>query len=215
MLGSDGTAVASDEFVLWLKAGEEETTKEFTLSYPGDDEVEAQKVTIKIEDWTDCTVKDEISIHARAAKHKTEFEGYDNSKHISSLTVTENEEGYKIEISAKTSEMKSFTSTDSEQAKKGDKKWFPILVSTGVADIKKISYEGKLLTDADITERTEVKGVDDREAASDEFVLWLYAEDETLKENAESPKTFNLVLGETAEDSTVTKVVISLKEITE
>ena len=215
MLGSDGSAVASDEFVLWLKASEEDPAKEFTLSYPSDDEVEDQKVTIKIEDWTDCNVEDEILIHARAAKHKTEFEGYDNSKYISSLTVTENEEGYKIEISAKTDEMKAFISTDSEQAEKEKVKWFPILVSTGVADITKIYYGDALLTETDVADRNAMVGVDGRDAASDEFVLWLYAEDESLEEGAESPKTLNLALGAAAEDSTVTKVVISLKEITE
>ena len=104
MLGSDDTAAASDEFVLWLKADVvKDAPKGFTLSYLGDDEVEAQQVTIKIEDWADCTVEDEISIHARAAKHETEFDGYkDNSKSISSVTVTEDTDGYKIVISADT-----------------------------------------------------------------------------------------------------------------
>ena len=217
MLGSDDTAAASDEFVLWLKADDvKNTAKEFTLSYPGDDEIEDQKVTIKIEDWTDCTVEYEISIHARAAKHETEFEGYkDNSKSISSVVVTEDTDGYKMIISADTSKMEAFTSTDSVQSLKGDKKWFPILVSTGVADITKIYYGDALLTETDVADRNAMVGVDGRDAASDEFVLWLYAEDESLEEGAESPKTLNLALGAAAEDSTVTKVVISLKEITE
>ena len=217
MLGSDDTAAASDEFVLWLKADVvKDDPKGFTLSYLGDDEVEAQEVTIKIEDWTDCTVEDEISIHARAAKHETEFDGYkDNSKSISSVAVTEDTDGYKIVISADTNKMEPFKSTDSEQEGQGEVKWFPILVSTGIADIKDIYYGGKLLTDTDVSDRNDMIGVDGLAAASDEFVLWLYAEDPSLKEGAEDPKTLNLALGETAEDSTAIKVVISLKEMTE
>lgn len=111
--------------------------------------------------------------------------------------------------------MEPFKSTDSEQEEKGEVKWFPILVSTGVADIKKIYYGESLLTETDVSDRDAMIGVDERAAASDEFVLWLYAEDPSLKEGAEDPKTLNLALGETAEDSTAIKVVISLKEMTE
>lgn len=210
MLGSNDSAVASDEFVLWINAAEN-TDKTFTLSYNGESaEVEDKTVTIKLEDWEGCDVKDAITVHARAANHTEEFDGSTNGEHITLAVSGDASEGYKIAIKADESKMTKFTSTDSTQAEKKDVHWFPILISTGITDIRDVYYGSSKLTDTDIADRNQMIGVDRLKPASDEFVLWLYTEDQSLgpsgnftrklalSENEESPVVITITLEKTS-----------------
>ena len=213
MLGSDNGAVASDEFVLWINANEAKNIS-FKLSYNDKSaEVEDKTVTIKLEDWTDCTVEDAITVHARAANHIQDLPGAKNGEHITLAVSGDASTGYTIAIEADEAEMTAFTSTDDEQSLKGDKHWFPILISTGITDITKVYYEGIALTSNDITERNQMIGVDGLEPASDEFVLWLYTEDPSfepsgnftrklaLSEDEESPVVITITLEKTSSAS--------------
>ena len=128
-------------------------------------------------------------VTARKAKHATAAIP-DNSEQIS-VSVKDDV----ITITADTSKMEAFVSTDSEQAKKGNQKWFALLIGTGVDDIKTVEYNGTALTAADETERDQMTGSDSSKAEKDEFVLWMYPE------NAE--RTFTLS-SEGADDKVVT-----------
>lgn len=217
MLGSNNSAVASDEFVLWINADKAKDIS-FKLSYNDKSaEVEDKTVTIKLEDWANCDVKDAITVHARAANHTQEFDGSTNGEHITLDVSGDASTGYTIAIEADEDKMTAFTSTDSTQAEKKDVHWFPILISTGITDIKNVYYGSSKLTDNDITERDQMIGVDGLEPASDEFVLWLYTEDQSLgpsgnftrklalSENEESSVFITITLEKTSSASEATE----------
>ena len=207
MLGSDNNAVASDEFVLWINANETKDIS-FKLSYNDKSaEVEDKTVTIKLEDW-DCNVKDAITVHARAANHTQEFDGSTNGEHITLDVSGDASTGYTIAIKADEDKMTAFTSTDSTQAEKKDVHWFPILISTGITDIKNVYYGSSKLTDNDITERDQMIGVDGLEPASDEFVLWLYTEDPSFEPSG----TFTRKLALSADEDSPVSITITLEE---
>lgn len=213
MLGSNNSAVASDEFVLWINADKAKDIS-FKLSYNDKSaEVEDKTVTIKLEDWTDCKVENAITVHARAAKHTEVFDGSTNGEHITLDVSGDASTGYTIAIKADEANMDSFKSSDETQGELGNKYWFPILISTGITDITKVYYEGIALTSNDITERNQMIGVDGLEPASDEFVLWLYTEDPSfepsgnftrklaLSEDEESPVVITITLEKTSSAS--------------
>ncbi len=229
-----GASAASDEFVLWLKADElakEGTAKSFTLSHA--DEEEDVKVTIKFED-TSSDIKDEtLSVGARLAKHSGAggFNDHENYNLIDSVVATSTQEDpSKVTIKVTTVDFKdedNSTSSDSpfekfESTEKGQgtHEWFSILVSTGISDIKSVTYKSgdntaAAFTNDDICDRNDMRAVEKVDGsdypADDEFVLWLKADE--LRTQGEDKKTFTLSLAPEASttaakaDNTITVTI--------
>lgn len=85
----------------------------------------------------------------------------------------------------------TFVSSDSTQASKGAKPWVALDINTGMDDIRKVKYNGKLLTDADVADAKSLNLGDGH------FVLWI--DFDAVKAKA---KTF--VLSTETESKTVT-----------
>ena len=188
MVDASGAAAASDEFVLWLKADElkdSEKDKTFTLSHADEDNV---TVTIKFED-TSSDIKDEtLSVGARLAKHSGAGgfnETHDKDKNYEAVSsVVYDTKAKTITIKADSDKMTPYVSTDDGQDEAGHK-WFPILVSTGISDIKSVTYKSgdntaAAFTNDDICDRNDMRAVDIAadgtktisNPEADEFVLW-------------------------------------------
>lgn len=110
------------------------------------------------------------------AKHsRGDAEDHGNWKQIKRVFWKSNENPISLDIEANLGYMTEFESTDPNQ---GVGKWFPIMIQTGETDITKVKYNGEYLADKDIADRDDIiviENGEDREAANDEFVLWLNA----------------------------------------
>ena len=132
-------------------------------------------------------------ISARLAKHsRGAAEDHDNWKEVESVTYANGT----ISIVANVEGLASYASSNEAQ---GPGQWIGILVGTGESDITKVSYEGTPLKQTDIDERNDMKGIDGSDAADDEFILWLKAEEAngtsfTLSHEGASDVTVNVVL---------------------
>ena len=128
------------------------------------------------------TFKWDITVRVAAHNGKGSFDDKDNWKHVGK-EITENPENiFTIEIEENS--MTAFLSTDESQRGEDEKtsyKWFALLIGTGENDLTKITYGTSPLTDKDIADRNAMVGAyetgDAANPASDEFVLWLKAED--------------------------------------
>ena len=110
-------------------------------------------------------------ISARLAKHsRGAAEDHDNWKEVESVTYANGT----ISIVANVEGLASYASSNEAQ---DPGQWIGILVGTGESDITKVSYEGTPLKQTDIDERNDMKGIDGSDAADDEFILWLKAEE--------------------------------------
>ena len=117
----------------------------------------------------------EWDITFRPALHVEDgFNDYDNGEFVT-VEFSNN----KAVFSADFNQLTAYTSTDSEQAKYGDQKWFPVLVGTGISDLIGVKYNTS--TDLGATAVTEAQtlftAVDGNPVEDDEFILWLRADD--------------------------------------
>lgn len=164
MLGADGSAARSDEFVLWMYP--ENAARTITLSHDG---VEDKVITVE---FTDTTKPEEFiwDVTARVAKHSGNngFNDYGNYEHVTAAL-----ENGTLTIDADLSAMTAYTSTDSQMASLGDQEWFAVLIGTGEDDITKVRYGKDYLPETEIGLRDDMLGADGSAAESDEFVLWM------------------------------------------
>ena len=164
MLGSDGSKAEEDEFVLWMYP--ENASRTITLGHDG---VEDKTITIS---FVDTKPVFQWDVTARVAKHsRGESEDHGNYK-----AVTADLKDGTLTIKADTSEMTAFRSSDPEQAKLGNQKWFAVLIGTGEEDITKVSYAGEFLPSSEADARDDMLGADGSAVEKDEFVLWMYPE---------------------------------------
>ena len=103
--------------------------------------------------------------------------------------------GNKITISEKAGEQwGDYASSNPDQ---GTHEWVGLVIDTGEKDITKVTFNGQLLTQADVEEAATVN------AGAGKFVLWVKADD-----SAAYPR--NIVLGtEGKEDTTITVEIIN------
>ena len=103
--------------------------------------------------------------------------------------------GNKITISEKAGEQwGEYASSNPAQ---GTHEWVGLVIDTGEKDITKVTFNGELLTQADVEEAATVN------AGAGKFVLWVKADD-----SASYPR--NIVLGtEGKEDTTITVEIIN------
>ena len=103
--------------------------------------------------------------------------------------------GNKITISEKAGEQwGEYASSNPAQ---GTHEWVGLVIDTGEKDITKVTFNGELLTQADVEEAATVN------AGAGKFVLWVKADD-----SASYPR--NIVLGtEGKEDTTITIEIIN------
>lgn len=103
--------------------------------------------------------------------------------------------GNKITISEKAGEQwGDYASSNPAQ---GTHEWVGLVIDTGEKDITKVTFNGDLLTQADVEEAASVN------AGAGKFVLWVKADD-----SASYPR--NIVLGtEGKEDTTITVEIIN------
>lgn len=103
--------------------------------------------------------------------------------------------GNKITISEKADEQwGEYASSNPAQ---GTHEWVGLVIDTGEKDITKVTFNGELLTQADVEEAASVN------AGAGKFVLWVKADD-----SASYPR--NIVLGtEGKEDTTITIEIIN------
>ena len=103
--------------------------------------------------------------------------------------------GNKITISEKAGEQwGEYASSNPAQ---GTHEWVGLVIDTGEKDITKVTFNGELLTQADVEEAASVN------AGAGKFVLWVKADD-----SAAYPR--NIVLGtEGKEDTTITVEIIN------
>ena len=114
-------------------------------------------------------------ITVRAAKHSAgDKEDSGNWKSIGEIVKSETEANT-FTVNIEQDEMTPFKSTDPDQDDT-EYKWFALLIGTGADNITEISYKGTPLKQKDIDDRNAMRGTDDSDPASDEFVLWLKAD---------------------------------------
>lgn len=103
--------------------------------------------------------------------------------------------GNKITISEKAgAQWGEYASSNPAQ---GTHEWVGLVIDTGEKDITKVTFNGELLTQADVEEAASVN------AGAGKFVLWVKADD-----SASYPR--NIVLGtEGKEDTTITIEIIN------
>ena len=103
--------------------------------------------------------------------------------------------GNKITISEKAGDQwGEYASSNPAQ---GTHEWVGLVIDTGEKDITKVTFNGELLTQADVEEAASVN------AGAGKFVLWVKADD-----SAAYPR--NIVLGtEGKEDTTITIEIIN------
>ena len=150
------------------------------------------------------TVSFEWNINARLAKHGSTFDGYaDNSPKVSSVEYSDNV----ITVTGILSEMREYESTDKTQ---GKGKWIALLIKTGEDTLTNVLYNGKPLTDQDVSDREAMLAIDDPSqnnvtstAADDEFVIWLKA-----NEIANNEKTITLGHAGVSDEEIVIKFVV-------
>ena len=200
ILGADGSAAESDEFVLWLCP--DTIPASITLGHEN-----AEDVTIDVV-FNDVSPDPfEWDIWFYGAKHsRGDAEDYGNWKQIERVYWMSNENPISLDIDVNLGYMTEFESTDPNQ---GTGKWFPILIATGETDITKVRYNGEYLTDKDIADRDDMIAItsnEERPAADDEFVLWLNA-----TELLEEIKTVTLSHENAAEDMVIN---ISVSDVT-
>ena len=176
----NGTAtmeLVTEDSAVTLASGSKITSLEIAEDITiGDLTVTADDITITPDEdpYEPPAVEPAWDITVAVAKHSEAepFDGYvENSPYVTATI-----DGDVITINAEVSQMESFVSSDETQDDEAHK-WFAILIGTGEPDITKVSYEGSPLEDDDIADRDDMLHTDGSKAASDEFVLWLKAED--------------------------------------
>ncbi len=103
--------------------------------------------------------------------------------------------GVKIAVSGKLSDLQSYASSNQEQ---GTAKWVGILVDTGTDDITGVKYNGSLFTADDVTEASSLG------AGAGKFVLWIKAD-----VVVSTPKTFTL----SAEGKNVVEYTVTFTDV--
>ncbi len=97
-----------------------------------------------------------------------------NQSQVSDVTIADG-------IITVTVDVEELVEFDSANPAQGIHKWVGILITTGLADITKIKYNGYQLTQADVTEAASVGGTDG------DIIMWLKCD-----EIIETPKLFTL-----------------------
>lgn len=91
-----------------------------------------------------------------------------NALNLNANNVEVNYSGDAISVEKKPGvTLEKSTSSDPTQAAKGDRPWVALDINTGVNDIRKVKYNGKALTDADVADADSL-GLD-----KGHFVLWI------------------------------------------
>ncbi|MEA5038837.1 MAG: S-layer homology domain-containing protein, partial [Clostridiaceae bacterium] len=130
-----------------------------------------------------------VTVTKLAAGNVNQSDGNTTVSAANQNAVTVSRSGNTITVSGILSALNSFTSTTEGQ---GTHKWVCLVVNTGEADTKTVSYNGSALTQTDVDEAASVS------VGAGSFVLWIKAD-----EVATTPKIFTLsVVGKA--DTTIT-----------
>ena len=126
---------------------------------------------------TDIPAAKTLNVSVRLAKHKKGWsEDHNNWKFVEAITVAEDGT---VTIPVDTNGMVSFPSSNSEQ---GIAKWIPVLVSVeGIEDVTAITWNGGELTSNDANEVKDLVDVNGNPPENGEFVVWLKAEENTVR----------------------------------